>query len=70
MRQLLLLGPDSQGRFRKVEIAGIHCKKVSVRSVKAGQICSFAIKLGEYAQKWLKRDGGEIRKGMVLVDTK
>ena len=36
VRQLLLLGPDINGRFRKVEVKNIHCKKVSVRQVKAG----------------------------------
>jgi hypothetical protein len=33
-------------------------------------MCSFAINLGTFAQKWIKNQGGEIRKGMVLLDTK
>ena len=66
---VLFLGPDNNGRFRKVEILEIHCKKVPVRRVMAGQICSFAVNLGEFAQKWIK-NGGEIRRGMVLLDTK
>lgn len=36
VRQQLMLGPDNDGRFRKVEIKGIHCKRVPVRQVKAG----------------------------------
>jgi hypothetical protein len=33
-------------------------------------MCSFAINLGKFADNWLKNCGGEIRKGMVLVDPK
>jgi GTPase len=65
-----MLGPDNDGRFRKVEIKGIHCKRVPVRQVKAGQMCSFAINLGKFADNWLKNCGGQIRNGMVLVDPK
>lgn len=70
VRQQLMLGPDNDGRFRKIEIKGIHCKRVPVRQVKAGQMCSFSINLGTFAEKWLKNCGGEIRKGMVLIDAK
>lgn len=31
VRQQVLLGPDNEGKFRKVEIKDIHCKKVPVR---------------------------------------
>lgn len=31
LRQQLMIGPDNDGRFRKVEIKGIHCKRVPVR---------------------------------------
>ena len=65
-----MLGPDNDGRFRKIEIKGIHCKRVPVRQVRAGQMCSFSINLGTFAEKWLKNCGGEIRKGMVLIDSK
>lgn len=33
-------------------------------------MCTIAIKLGQFAEKWIKNSGGEIRRGMVLVDTK
>mmetsp|Transcript_3072 Transcript_3072/g.2931 ORF Transcript_3072/g.2931 Transcript_3072/m.2931 type:complete len:283 (+) Transcript_3072:759-1607(+) len=69
LRQQLLLGPGSDGNFRKVEIKGIHCKKIPVRQVISGQMCSFAINLGKFAEKWLANEG-KIRKGMVLVDPK
>ncbi len=36
VRQQLLLGPGSDGNFRKVEIKGIHCKKIPVRVVISG----------------------------------
>ena len=32
-------------------------------------MCSFAINLGKFAEKWLANEG-KIRKGMVLVDPK
>ncbi len=69
VRQQLLLGPGSDGNFRKIEVKGIHCKKIPVRQVIAGQMCSFAINLGKFAEKWLTNEG-KIRKGMVLVDPK
>lgn len=65
-----MLGPNNEGTFRKVEIKGIHCKKVAVKQVFAGQMCSFALNLGTFAEKWIKNSGGKIRKGMVLVDPK
>ena len=33
-------------------------------------MCTLAINLGKFADNWLKNCGGEIRKGMVLVDPK
>ena len=66
----MMLGPDNKGRFRKVEILDIHCKRVPVKNVKAGQMCSFRINLGTFAEKWLKNLGGQIRKGMVLLNPK
>lgn len=32
----MILGPDNDGRFRKVEIKNIHCKKINVKQVIAG----------------------------------
>ena len=61
-----MLGPGSTGTFTKIEIKGIHCKKIPVRRVVAGQLCSFAINLAKLSEKWLGE--GKIRKGMVLVD--
>lgn len=65
-----MLGPDNNGRFRKIEVKGIHCNRVPVKNVKAGQMCSFAVNLGKFAENWLKNCGGTIRKGMVLVDSR
>jgi GTPase len=31
LRQQLMLGPDNDGRFRKIDIKGIHCKRIPVR---------------------------------------
>mmetsp|Transcript_23600 Transcript_23600/g.23347 ORF Transcript_23600/g.23347 Transcript_23600/m.23347 type:complete len:89 (-) Transcript_23600:281-547(-) len=66
--QRLMLGPDNRGKFRCVQIMGIHVNKVPVRSVSAGQFCSFKVTLGSSTEKWLREN--ELRKGMVLVDKK
>lgn len=55
--QKMWLGPDGGGNFIQVVIASIHCKHVTVRSVKAGQFCSFLLK-----------DCSALRPGMVLLD--
>ncbi|EFC49087.1 GTP-binding elongation factor Tu [Naegleria gruberi] len=55
----LMLGPDSNGHFRSVVIKSIHCKRVNVKRVHAGQQASFALK---------KERRSGIRKGMVIVD--
>jgi GTPase len=64
----LLLGPDSTGAFKKVQIKGIHTKSVPVAEVHAGQSVSFAVKVvgGGKNDRALKKS--MIRKGMVLVD--
>jgi len=64
----LLLGPDSAGNFRKVQVKGIHTKSVPVAAVHAGQSASFAVKAvgAGKGDRLLKRH--MIRKGMVLVD--
>lgn len=65
----LLLGPDSSGAFRKVQVKGIHTKGVPVALVHAGQSASFAVKTvggSNKADRVLKKS--HIRKGMVLVD--
>lgn len=33
-------------------------------------MCSFSVNLGKFADKWIKNCGGELRKGMVLVEPK
>lgn len=58
---VLLLGPDSNGQFKPAQIKSIHCKRVAVKRVQAGQQASFALKKEKRAQ---------IRKGMVLVENK
>lgn len=67
--QRLKLGPDNEGKFRTVQILSIHCKRVVVHTVHAGQLCSFHISLGKSAERWL-RTQDLIRPGMVLVDPK
>ena len=65
----LLLGPDSTGAFRKVQVKGIHSKSVAVAEVHAGQSASFAVKPvggSTKGDRTLKKQ--HIRKGMVLVD--
>lgn len=55
--QKMWLGPDNNGLFCQVSILNIHCKHVEVRSVKAGQFCSFLIS-----------ENTALRPGMVLLD--
>ena len=33
-------------------------------------MCSMAVNLGEFIKNWLNSQGGKIRKGMVLIDSK
>eukprot|EP00743_Colponemidia_sp_Colp-15_P004948 GILK01005333.1.p1 GENE.GILK01005333.1~~GILK01005333.1.p1 ORF type:complete len:617 (+),score=118.15 GILK01005333.1:101-1951(+) len=46
VHQRMLLGPDSTGVFRPVLVKSIHCKRVPVRSVAAGQTAGLAIAFG------------------------
>ena len=62
----LLLGPFSDGSFKKVRVKGIHMKCVKVNSVQAGTMASFAIRLIEGRDRTLRKN--MIRRGMVLVD--
>ena len=55
----LMLGPDANGQFRSVIVKSIHCKRVNVKRVHAGQHASFALK---------KERRSGIRKGMVMVE--
>jgi GTPase len=55
--QRMLIGPNNDGGFQSVIIRSIHCKHVAVRSVKAGQFCSFS----------LSKDINT-RRGMVILD--
>ncbi len=41
----MLLGPDTTGCFKRVQIKGIHTKSVAVDEVRAGQSASFAVKV-------------------------
>jgi GTPase len=63
---VLLLGPFSDGSFKKVRVKGIHMKCVKVNSVQAGTMASFAIRLIEGKDRTLRKN--MIRRGMVLVD--
>ena len=63
---VLLLGPFSDGSFKKVRVKGIHMKCVKVNSVQAGTMASFAIRLIEGKDRNLRKN--MIRRGMVLVD--
>lgn len=54
----LQLGPDGNGRFEKVTIKTIQCKRTNVQKVFAGQSASFGLKKIKRAQ---------LRKGMALV---
>lgn len=53
------LGPDSVGRFRKIQIKGIHVKRTPVKYCSAGHIASIALR---------KVRRQEVRKGMVIVE--
>jgi len=66
----LYLGPSNEGQFYKAEVTRLEWNRQVVNSVKAGQICTIQINFGNAAQKWINEQGGEIRKGMVLVSTK
>ena len=65
---VLLLGPDTTGQFKRVQVKGIHTKAVAVDEVRAGQSASFAVKVvdGNKTDRQLKR--AHVRKGMVLLD--
>lgn len=54
----MMLGPDGNGKFVPVLVKSIHCKRVPVRQVKAGQAAGFALR---------KIRRSAIRKGMVLL---
>eukprot|EP00183_Erythrolobus_madagascarensis_P006983 CAMPEP_0185846838 /NCGR_PEP_ID=MMETSP1354-20130828/2333_1 /TAXON_ID=708628 /ORGANISM="Erythrolobus madagascarensis, Strain CCMP3276" /LENGTH=592 /DNA_ID=CAMNT_0028547047 /DNA_START=246 /DNA_END=2024 /DNA_ORIENTATION=- len=57
--QWLMLGPDSAGRFTRVQVKSVHYKRTPVKRVVAGQAGSLALK---------KVKRGALRKGMVLLD--
>ena len=56
----MLLGPDNTGKYKKIEVSGLHCKKIDVKRTYQGQYCSICI-------EGVEKD--YIRKGMVLIDT-
>lgn len=55
---VLRLGPDQRGRFKRVRIKSIHCRKQTTHHVVAGQACSFALR---------NISTNQIRKGMLLT---
>ena len=58
--QNVLLGPDFQGNFTKVQIKSTHRKRLPAIKAAAGQCASFALK---------KIKKASIRKGMMLLST-
>eukprot|EP01002_Notosolenus_urceolatus_P014734 NODE_651_length_1881_cov_16.310590_g523_i0.p1 GENE.NODE_651_length_1881_cov_16.310590_g523_i0~~NODE_651_length_1881_cov_16.310590_g523_i0.p1 ORF type:complete len:597 (-),score=148.87 NODE_651_length_1881_cov_16.310590_g523_i0:91-1764(-) len=56
--QNLLLGPNSHGAFRQVQIRSINTKDVAVEKASAGTSAAFALK---------RERRSDIRKGMVIV---
>ena len=67
-RQSLFTGPDSEGNFKEVEIASIHCYSVPVRLATCGQSCSLGLREKRGQDKWLK--ASSIKKGMMLVESR
>lgn len=55
---VLTLGPDGNGQWKRIGIKGIHCKRNQVKTAYAGQHASLALK---------KEKRSNIRKGMVLL---
>jgi len=61
----LLLGPQSDGTFKQVLVRTLHCKRMSVEHVDAGDNCAVSLRaLGR--KEHLSRQS--IRRGMCLVD--
>lgn len=65
-KQVLYIGPDNRGDFRKVEIVSIHCYKLPVYIVNCGQSCSVEIRYIGVDSDWLQKTN--IKKGMVMID--
>jgi len=63
----LTLGPDKEGKFKKIVVRTIHHKRVAVDKAIAGQSACFNIKIQGKKDQLRKKD---FRKGMVLVDDK
>jgi len=68
--QRVLIGPNLEGTFSVVQVDSIHCNRVPVLSVRAGQMASILVIINKSGKKWLQKAGGDIRKGMVLLDCK
>ena len=65
----MLLGPDTTGQFKRVQVKGIHTKAVAVDEVRAGQSASFAVKVvGGHNKEDRQLKRAHVRKGMVLLD--
>eukprot|EP00993_Chasmostoma_nieuportense_P003128 NODE_386_length_2310_cov_65.706367_g357_i0.p1 GENE.NODE_386_length_2310_cov_65.706367_g357_i0~~NODE_386_length_2310_cov_65.706367_g357_i0.p1 ORF type:complete len:751 (+),score=187.55 NODE_386_length_2310_cov_65.706367_g357_i0:76-2253(+) len=61
LNDVLTLGPNSNGHFRQTLVKGIHVKQCPVNRVEAGSSACIALK---------KERRSDIRKGMVLLDSK
>lgn len=44
LNDVLLIGPDSLGKFQSVPIKSIHRKRMPVLTIKAGQTASFSLR--------------------------
>lgn len=63
--QTLMLGPDVLGTYKQVQVKSIHFKRTDVKTVYAGQSCSFRLKA---LDKKVELRSDNFRKGMVLLD--
>ena len=54
----VLIGPDTNGNYKKTQIKSIHCKRVPMNMVKAGSYTCFCLK--KISKQW-------VRKGMVII---
>jgi len=68
--QIMMFGPDSEGKFRYAEAQNLRCKNVPVKHAYAGQTCTVEIKLGKFAQDIVGTINNSLKHGVVLVDPK
>ena len=64
--QIMMFGPDCEGKFRYAEAQNIRCKNISVKHAYAGQTCTVEIKLGKFAQEKLGTIKNSLNHGQIL----